>query len=103
MKKYDIEEMRRLRLEGRTLEYIGKKSSLTRERVRQVLAENYGEALSSARGVVEYIRNEICDYEWDAGDAAKYSLVIAKRILMTLNGKPRIKVKKDDPLLILFK
>lgn len=101
MKKINV--MRKMRLKGETLQKIGNKFNLTRERVRQILAENYGEALSSARGLTEYLRNEIMDYQWDSNNALNDSLIIARRIENTLSGVRKTKIDKNDPLLILFK
>lgn len=102
MKEEDIDRMRELRLEGHTLEYIGAKYLLTRERVRQILRDTYGASLSSSRGLRNYLIKEITDYQWDAHDAEKKSMNIARRIETTIKGIPRLKVNKNDPLLALF-
>lgn len=100
MKKYDIYKMRNMRLSGNTLQQIGEHYSLTRERVRQVLAENFGEQLSSARNLTEYVRNEIMDYQWDSATNEKDALVIAKRIIASFRP---MQVDNSDPLAILIK
>ncbi len=98
MSAYSIPSMREMRLKGKTLAYIGKYYGLTRERVRQILVENYGSSIET--DPLLRIEKEIKDYQWDSASADADARNIAKRIRAIFHP---IRVNPNDPLSVLVK
>lgn len=87
-----------MRLKGYTLEEVGKEFSLTRERVRQLLVENFGTSFSNNLEIE--IRNLVMEYQWDSGNSLKEAAHITKKIIAIFNP---MRVDPKDPLSSLVK
>lgn len=93
----DIQNMKNLRLKGMSLQSIGRRHSLTRERVRQLLVENYGSSLE--KNVIRRVAKEVMEYQWDSGNAYKEAIQIAKRIHAIYHP---MCINKNNPLSTLI-
>lgn len=96
--KYDVRKIKDMRLKGKTLQSIGDYYGITRERVRQLLVDNYGCSIET--DPIKRIAKEVMEYQWDSADCEKEALIIAKRIHAICFP---MRLHKDDPLSILVK
>lgn len=96
--KYDVREMKDMRLKGKSLQFIGDYYKITRERVRQLLVKTYGSSIET--DPIKRIAREVREYQWDSANAEREAVMIAKRIHTIFYP---MRVDKKDPLSILLK